>query len=404
MESTHCQPPFLLLAAPDDYLLELERSELEAAWLAAHPGGEAVVFDETPAAAALIRELASPSLFATDRLLVVRDGHELLTVKKDRDDRVAQLAATLSTLPLRGVGLILAAVADAEPKGPLADVFKSRGELRFLPIPPPPKPWEPGRVTPAQRQVLERVITRVAPEALDHPDAVEALCERYGFQPRELAAAAQRLVLAGEITPAAVRDQAGVGDCSLKSLEDAVIGRDRQAVAGFFSTLHMGGSLLDWWDKPVDADKLGRVLSGSLGRTLRAALALRGHSRQAGIEAELDPARCSGSAWYPKVFKNGLFPRLSAAIEATPDSPVAGLSAWSLHRSFRVAAAYRDAELLAALSRVTASGAEWLRAAKALTALAPIVVDLVVGGGGAQPVVRPPAGAAAHRQARSRRA
>jgi hypothetical protein len=370
----------LLLAAPDDYLLELERTLVHAEWSASHPSGEVVVLDPRPSPSTLIRELATPSLFAPDRLLVVPDGSDLFSGKKESAD-AAELAAALRTLPLAGVGLIVAAVSESEPAGQLPEVFARRGEVRFLPVPPAPKPWEQARVTPAQRVVLERVIGRVAPDALANAEAVEALCERYGFAPRELAQAARRLVLVGEITAGAVRDQAGIGDCSLRDLEEALIRRDAAAATGVFATLHMGGSLLDWWDKPVDADRVGRVLSGSLARALRTALAVRAHARHAGLETELDPRRCAAPGWYPRVFKNGLFPKLSKDVETMPDSPVGGLSAWTLHRSFRLAAAYGDRELLEALGALASSGAEFLKAPQALTALAPIVAGLTSGEG-----------------------
>ncbi|MGV8041841.1 MAG: hypothetical protein AB2L07_17860 [Thermoanaerobaculaceae bacterium] len=39
----------MLLATADDYLLELRRTDLEAAWRADHPDGELVVFETAPA-------------------------------------------------------------------------------------------------------------------------------------------------------------------------------------------------------------------------------------------------------------------------------------------------------------------------------------------------------------------
>ena len=53
-----------------------------------------------------------------------------------------------------------------------------------------------------QRRVLADVVARVAPGLAGNDEVVDALCEAYGFRPRELAQAAERLALAGEVNAA----------------------------------------------------------------------------------------------------------------------------------------------------------------------------------------------------------
>jgi len=367
----------LLLASPDDYLLDLERRDAETAWSAAHPDGEVTTLDEAPSAAVLVRELASPSLFAPTRLFVVRDAGAYLKPGAAGADGEL-LARALGELSLSDVALILAVVCADEPGGALGDVVRERGELRFLPLPPPPKPWDRPGITPPQRLILEGIVRRVAPELIAQHDVLDALFESYGFRPRELAQAAERLRLAGELTPDAVRIQAGPGECTLKDLEDVLLRRDERAAAGFFARLSAGGPLVGWWGDEVSSEKLGRTLASTLSRSLRQALAIRCHAVQAGLEAELDPAECAGQWWYPSKFKKSILPRLTTDVEGAPGSPLAGLSAWNLHRAFRLAAAYGTDELLDALARLGATGAEVVRPpAAALAALTSVVLNLI---------------------------
>ncbi|MFH1177078.1 MAG: hypothetical protein V1750_06685 [Acidobacteriota bacterium] len=369
--------PLVLLASPDDYLVELERSARVAAWVAANPGLEVVALDPAPAPPGLLRELLNRSLFSPDRLLVIADARPYFAKVAQKDKEILDLATALKTLSLDGIGLLLAAVAEEEPAGPLVEVFRARGEVQFLPLPPPPKPWEEVRVSPAQRRVLEDVIRRVAPPVLEHSEAVDALCETYGFRVRELAQAAQRLITGGELTATAVRAQAGAGETSLGDLEDALRRRDVRLAAGFLATLAGGGALVAWRGERVDEERLGATLAGALGRLLRQALAVRAHARQAGLEPELDPRACQSSSWYPRVFKPRIHPRLAADIEGTPGSPLAGASPWALHHAFALAASYEDAELLAALTGLARTGAERAKAKEAVAAVMPVLLGLL---------------------------
>lgn len=365
----------LLICSPDNYLLELERRDFEAAWRDAHPQGEVLTFDEALPAGRLVQELVSPSLFAPERLLVVLDASAYLAADKTQGGET--LAHALTSLPLRDVTLLLTAVVKSAPAGPVAEAVGGRGEVRFLALPEKPKPWEDVRISPAQRRLLASLVARVAPTLAGEGEVLDALCEAYGFRPRELAQAAERLLLAGEPSAAAVRDQAGVGECTLRDLEEALLGRDSERFARLAGKLASGGSLTDWWGEAVAPERAAMVLASTHGRLLRQALAVRGHATRAGLADELEPRRCSGKGWYNQTFKPRLYPRLSADIEGTPGSPVESMTAWQMHRAFRLAAAYSERELVEALARLAGSRVERGRGPSALAELSSLVLGLI---------------------------
>ncbi len=368
-------PTLLLLASPDDYLLELERREFEAAWRQAHVDGEVLAFDGTPPASRLVEELASPSLFSSERLLVVASAGSYLSAGSQGEGEA--LARALASLPLTGVTLLLAAVTATAPGGPLAEAIDARGQVRFLALPETPKPWEETRVSVAQRRVLASVVERVAPSLAGQTEVLEALTEVYGFRPRELAQAAERLLLGGEVSAAAVRTNAGAGECSLRELEEALLRRAGARFARFAGVLASGGALTDWRGEPVSPDRAAMVLASTLGRLVRQALAVRGHATRTGLTGELQPGRCQAKGWYNQTFKPRLYPVLLQDIEATPASPLVGLTPWQLHRAFRLAAVYSDAELISALAGLAESRTERERGPTALAGVSALVLALI---------------------------
>ncbi len=373
-------PRLMLLASPDEFLVELERGDFAAAWREAHPDGEVLEFEGAPPASRLLGELASPSLFSPQRLLVVAAAATYLTGAEQPEGEM--LAGALGSLPLSDVTLLLAAVVKTAPGGAVAEAVAARGEVRYLPLPEAPKPWEDVRVSRSQRAVLASLVARVAPPLAAEHEVVDALIEAHGFRPRELAKAAERLLLSGEVTAAAVREQAGVGECTLRELEEAVLHRDAPGFAAFAGRLASGGALTDWWGHGVAPDRVAIVLAGTLGRLLRQALAARAHAVRASLAGELQPARCEGGGWYNRTFKPKLLPALAADIEATTASPLAGLSPWQLHRAFRLGAAYSEGELVTALAALARSGAERERGPAALSALSAVALAFIPRGGG----------------------
>ncbi|MGD1146559.1 MAG: hypothetical protein ABR961_01240 [Thermoanaerobaculaceae bacterium] len=368
-------PRILLLASPDDFLLELERREVVDVWQSANPHGEIVSFDQAPSATRLVQELASPSLFASDRLIVLTDASAYFA--PGRRSEAEDLAGGLASLPLAGVTLLLSAVSSSALKGALVDAVTGRGEVRFLPLPEAPKPWEEGRISGPQRRTLAGLVAKVAPALADNDEVVDALCEVYGFRPRELAQAAERLTLAGEATATAVRTQAGAGERQLRDLEEALQQRDPGRFVRFASALDAGATLTDWRGAAVAPDGFGRVLASTVGRLLRQALAVRGHAARAGLARELDAKRCGGKDWYPRAFKPRILGPLSKDIEATSDSPLAGMTPWQLHRAFRLGAVYRDEELIAALARLSGAQVERSRGPAVLSSISSIVLRLM---------------------------
>jgi hypothetical protein len=371
------EPGLILLASPDDYLLEIERQDTVAAWIAANPGGETVALDPAPPPPQVVRVLLDRSLFSPVRLVVVPAGSPYFATKGEERGWGELLRAALAPLPFSDATLLITAVLSQEPEVGLVDLARERGKFCFLPTPAPPKPWEEDvAVSDAQRTVLRKVVARFAPAVAADAEVVEALCTAYGFKVRELVQAAQRLALSGEITPAAVRAMAGVGECSLQRLESALIERNRAAIAELLGRLAAGGALVDWRGEAVDPGGVGAVLTGMLGRIARNALAMRSHARRCDLLRELDPGRCAAQYWYGSTYKKRLHGTLTADAAQAGDSPIDGLSAWAAHRAFRFAAAYEEAELIELLGGLASSGVERAPAREAVPALTPLLLSL----------------------------
>jgi hypothetical protein len=357
----------------------LERGDLVAAWHSSHPDGEVVVLHPAPPAGRLVRELASRSLFATARMIVVPDAAPLFSPDDDEPADGVDLAPELTSLRLDDTCLLLCVVSEAEPsaKEPLVTVVRERGTVRYLEVPASPKPWDEVRITVPQRAVLAGLIARTQPGLVDFPEVVDALCETYGFRPRLLVEAAERVALAGEMTAEAVRRQAGPGELSTSELENALVGHDSKGLVRFFTTLGTNGTLFDWKGKAVAPEGYGAVLVPAAGRLLRRALAVRAHARRAGIVAELDPRRVNEKFWYPKRFKPSILPTLERDIKAVSGSPLAGSSPWQLHLAFRFAAHHQEAELRRAVTRLGGLGGERAGSREAVSVLATVLLPLV---------------------------
>lgn len=329
---------------------------MEAEWRREHPDGEVLVFDTAPDAARLASELANPSLFAPARLLVVRNAVHVF--EKKHEATAGELAEVVRRSAFAEVSLLLAAELGSPPKGPLVEAVQQRGEVRFLPLPEPPKPWEPLGLTPPQRAVLHDLLKRALPDLELSAEVRDALCEAYGFKPRELVQAASRLALTGELTPEAAHEQAGPGECWPREIEDLLIARDDRKLASLLARLSAGATLLDWRNNPVHPDEVAPFLARMLARLLRQALALHQLAQHAGVAAELDPRRCKARNWYQQTFKPSILPRLQREIEKDALSPLAATTPWQLHRLFRLAASYPAGSLLEALGRLVAANLE----------------------------------------------
>ncbi len=377
-----------------------------------------MVFAEAPPVATLLRELASPSLFAPQRLVVVRDAAPYLdscpkpkrpankprseqageAEDEERDGEITEaaeeqpekapseevlaLAEALATFSFSGVSLLLTAVCAAKPEGCVVQVVEGRGEVKVIELPPPPKPWEKLSLSNEQRQALEKVILRAAPELAGQEAVCTALCNAYGFEPRRLAQAARQLVQSGEVSVAAVHAQAGLGERALTELEELLLESDPARAAHWLAALLSGGELAGWRGEAVAPKSFGRALGHALTRVLRQVLAVRGHACRAGLAAELDPRRCAAKGWYNDTFRKHLLSKLQAEIAAHPASPVDGkprkpLTPWVLHRLFKLAARYPETALLRCLVQLEEHSVEVAKGAEAVAIVSVALHELL---------------------------
>lgn len=325
--------------------------------------------------------LASPSLFAAERLVVVRDASRVLESKDTGRKAAESLVACLGWSWDRNTSVLLCAPTKSEPRGPLADYVRNHGALVWIPLPPPPKPWEDVRLSGEQRRSLERLLQRTVPQILAHRDVVAVLLDHLGFKPRLLVQTAERLLLAGQLDAERVRAELGPGERSIDEVEKALLDRDGSRLARFIATLSAGGELVNWRGERIAPGGVAAVLSQWLNRLVRSALAMREHARRCGLAADLDGARCSEPRWYSTTFQKRINPLLEMEIARAVDSELGGASAWQRHRVFRLAAAYSDEQLRGALAALSGFLPEREKdGSVALAMLAEVLLSLVIAG------------------------
>ena len=362
----------VLVAAGDDLFLE-EALKEACGRIADAMGGaeiETVPAEATPEDVAV--ELNSPSLFSPERILLVPDigrwviapaapGGPATGSRKDAkkiEALVKSLVATLAEGVPEGTGLVMGVWCGAKPAGPLVDAVEAAGALEWIPLPDPPKPWERGTVSEAQKSALRRLIGRAAPDARLAPAAEALLFDRLGFAPRRLVQETMKLAMAaGEGTPideVLVRRLVLPREGSLEVLQDALLDRDAPAAAAFLDQARRGLPVRDWSGEYVDDRSLGiRVFNMAVDAWTRM-LYLRGTAAEIGAVDQLDPTKNGERGWYSRTFKTRLGPKLKAHIEGDPGAPFSGgrgtakpraPSPWALHRLFRAAGLYADDEL-----------------------------------------------------------
>ena len=359
----------LLLASSDDYLLgeALADAVSAACRELGVEGPELLPDDVTPDAVAV--ELENPSLFSPRRVLVVRDAAPFLEPTSARrgvgrapspDPLVQALAAGVPD----DLGLVMAARCDAKPGGDLVAAVSRHGRFHWIPIPPPPKPWEEATLSEEQVAVLRSVLRRAVPEARFAPCAENLLLDRLGFAPRLLVEEARKLATAagagGTVDEELVLRLAPPQERSLSSVHDAMLARDPGPVISYLAAAAAGLPVNDWRGLRLDNEKVAPAVLGQVASLLEKLLDLRLLARELGLEAELDPARTAHQRWHAGVFKTRLAPALEARlVEDGPASPVNAAkppTTWFLGRLFAAAGRYREEELVAALS--TAGAAE----------------------------------------------
>ena len=75
---------------------------------------------------------------------------------------VAPLAEALRDGLPEDVALVLGACCRSKPKGELAEAIGHSGEVRWMPLPPRPKPWEDVALSGEEEEVLLGVLERTS--------------------------------------------------------------------------------------------------------------------------------------------------------------------------------------------------------------------------------------------------
>ncbi len=348
-----------LVACADDYLLEEALSEVVTSLCATLAVGapETLPDDVTPEQLTL--ELCSPSLFSPHRVLLVRDASTWVEAKaSERKHGKVDLEPLLEVLEPglpEGLALVLAARCDGPPRGRLTEMVEQRGGLRWVPLPPAPKPWEEVSLSDEQRQVLLAVRRRAAPAARFTREAEDLLLERLGFAPRLLAQETAKLAVSageGEVDEELVRRLTFPAERSLEVVRDAILKRRGRALFDLLQAAVDGVPILDWRGERLDPDRLGSVVLAQVATLLGQMLYLR--LLAADLEDEMRPQQTSAASWFPRRFKSRLAPQLLERITADDSSLLTRSgkppSPWTLGQLFAAAGRYRSEELVAALA------------------------------------------------------
>lgn len=354
-----------LIASSDDYLLQ---ESLESAVDAADHvlgGAEVERLPETATSEDVAVELRSPSLFAAARVLVVADVRAWLDTTAPRgalDDRasadVSPLVDVLTEGVPDGMALVMGAWCGRRPKGPLVDAVAAAGDVTWVPLPDPPKPWEDVPLSREQWRVLAGLLARAAGEVRFSRDAERLLLERLGFDPRRLVQEARKLVAAagddGEVGEELVRRLTLPKQRSLEVVRDGVLRRDPRPLLELVAAAGAGIAVNDWQGRPVTPDRLGSILCGQVSNLLVEMLYLRRVAAAAGLEEDMAPARTGDRGWYRGVFSKRVAPRLAERIGAHGPTPLHRKgkppSSWVLGQLFQGAGHYDDGELVDALA------------------------------------------------------
>ncbi len=356
----------ILIASSDDFLLE-EAVVGEVAACVERLGDAPVVElgeETTPEAAAM--ELTSPSLFDPRRVLVMANAMAWVNARPpagaaavtpmDPDPLVHVLDAGLG----EDIALVLGVWSGGRPSGPLVDAMSRAGRVQWIPVPPPPKPWEDVVLSPEQVTVLRGVIERSAGDARFDPAAERLLLERLGFAPRLLAQEVRKLVTAAgtgtRIDEALVRRLTFPSARSLDGVRDAILARRAEPIVDLLAAAEAGIPVRDWRGQPLPVAALPALLLGQVANLLEKLLYLHRALHALGAQKDLSAARTGGRRWYARRFKpkGGLGEQLLAFVRDDPASPFSGKkklpTMWSLSKLVEGAGRYREEELIGLLS------------------------------------------------------
>lgn len=358
-----------LIAAGDDYLLEQRLSE-EVRGVCTELGGvEPEVLSDEVSPESLATELVSPSLFAAQRVLVVPDAREWLgaaappgikTTKTGPPDLMPLIHVLGEGLP-DGMALVMGAWCGRKPTGELVDAVQTTGSFEWIPVPPPPKPWEDTVLSNEQWKVLEAVLLGAAGGAVFSRGATRLLLERLGFAPRLLVQEVGKLAGAagdGEVDEELVRRLTFPRERSLEVVRDAVLNRELEPLLDLVAAADSGLPVNDWQGQRLDAGRFGPILFGQVTNLQLQLLYLRRVAAAAGLEKEMDPEQTGRRGWYSQRFKTDIGPDLLARFKSDAPSPMIKPGGkpptpFSLGALFSGAGRYTDAELTAALAEAS---------------------------------------------------
>ena len=358
-----------LIAASDDYLLE-ERLSAGVARVCRELGGVEPEFqaeEATPESVAM--ELVSPSLFAEERVLVVPDVRVWLGAKVPPGIKATK-AAPPDAHPLvhvlgeglpEGMGLVMGAWCGRKPSGELVEAVENAGSFEWIPVPPPPKPWEDAVLSSEQWKVLEEVLLKAADGVPFNRSATRLLLERLGFAPRLLVQEVRKLAGAagdGEVDEDLVRQLTFPRERSLEVVRDAVLARVLEPRLDLVAAAGSGVPINDWQGQRLDTGRFGPTLFGQVTNLLLQLLYLRRAADAAGLGREMEPKQTSKGRWYNQRFKTDIAPDLLARLKDDAPSPLVRPSGkpptpFSLGALFSGAGRYSDVELTAALAEAS---------------------------------------------------
>ncbi len=358
-----------LIAASDDFLLE-QRLSAEVRRVCTELGGvEPEVLSDEANPESVAMELVSPSLFAAQRVLVVPDAREWLgaaappgvnATKAAPPDLKPLVHVLVEGLP-DGMALVMGAWCGRKPTGELVDAVQKTGSFEWIPVPPPPKPWEDAVLSNEQWEVLEAVLLGAAGGVVFNRGATRLLLERLGFAPRLLVAEVGKLAGAagdGEVDEDLVRRLTFPRERSLEVVRDAVLDRELEPLLDLVAAADSGSPVNDWQGQRLDAGRFGPILFGQVTNLQLQLLYLRRAAAAAGLENEMDPKQTGRRGWYSQRFKNDIGPDLLARFKSDAPSPMIKPGGkpptpFSLGALFAGAGRYTDAELTAALTEAS---------------------------------------------------
>jgi len=360
-----------LLASPDDYLLETRVREALASASSELGGVEPEILREETTPEELAVELCSPSLFAPQRVLFAPDIRSWLDIpaRRGRGGRDKASKVEVDADPVvrvineglsEGTALVMAAVCGEKPKGPLAKAVEEVGTLRWISLPPHPKPWEDVSLSGEQCEVLCEVLAREVGEVRFTPEAERLLFDRLGFAPRLLAQEGRKLAAAsaaGRVDEDLVRALCFPKERSLDVVWDALLERKAAPVLDIITAAAAGLPVRDRHGKIMTSDGVPIAVFGQGSLVFQRLLYLRLMATENGFVDEMAPERTGDRYWYPSQFKNGIGPKLVELLEADAPSPLIRSgskppSLFMLGGLFRGAGRYRTSELERALAEL----------------------------------------------------